>query len=114
VVAANIYRFPGPDIPYEEQGNKGWKEVVHLHWLYFSQLPLSEQIGKFATCPGPDQLPLLPSTKSKVMEKSQTIIKLAPTLGTASEPSEKASPGQDRPEAQPHPTPGFAPILASV
>ena len=111
VVAAEIHGFPGPDIPYEEQGNKGWKEVVHSCWLYFSQLPLPEQIGKSATRPEPDQLPFLPSVKGKAKEKSQTAIKPAPPE-TASAPIEEVSPGQNRPETQPDPTSGLPPSPA--
>jgi hypothetical protein len=40
VVAANIYRFPGPDIPYEEQGNKWWKEVMTVF-----QLPIPKHLS---------------------------------------------------------------------
>jgi hypothetical protein len=112
VVAADIYGFPGPDIPYEEQGNKGWKEVARSRWLYFSQLPSTEQIGKSATRPKPDQLPFLPSVngKAKAKAKSQAIIEPSPTPGTASLPIEEASPGQDKPEAQPDPTPALTSV----
>jgi hypothetical protein len=109
VAAANIYGFPGPDIPYKEQGNKGWKKVVHSRWLYFSQLPIPGQIGKSATCPKPDQLPFLPSVNSKAKAKSQALIKPSPTPGTASLPIKEAGSSQDRLEPQPHPTPIPAP-----
>jgi hypothetical protein len=109
VVAADIYGFPGPDIPYEEQGNKGWKEVARSRWLYFSQLPIPGQIGKSATRPKPDQLPFLPSVNGKVPSNYRTRSYSRNSLCSVL-PIEEASPGQDKPEAQPDPTPALTSV----